>query len=168
MISSLLPSSPPLHHKRPRGLWKGRRETAAPKLGRLSHDFDLESLSASTSSHEGDTFDDDFDDGHSSDSSYKRRRLSGGLSDTDTLWHHSPASRSLTPDLSYHAPSFPSHNLKSPPYSPLKKHITIMYANPDVHSSINSSAKGKQPSTTDLEDWQNLKELFARASDSYD
>lgn len=164
-------SSPPLHGKRPRGLWKERRDAAAhamSKLGFLSHDFDTDSvLSASASSHGGDVFDDDLDDGHSSDSSCKRRRLSGALSDSDTLWLRSPASRSLTPDFCYNAPYFPSQALKSPPYSPPITNIR-MQSSSDRLSSINDQPKGKQSSTSDLEDWENLKELFARASESYE
>lgn len=162
---------PPLHGKRPRGLWKGRRDAAAyaeTKLGFLSHDYELDSVhSASASSHGGDLFDDDLDDGHSSDSSSKRRRLSGALSDSDTLWLRSPASRSLTPDLCYNAPYFPSQALKSPPYSPPLNSIRMQSA-ADKASSINGQAKSKQPLTTDLEDWENLKELFARATESYE
>lgn len=166
------PSSPPLHGKRPRGLWKGRRETpivrAEPKAATLSHDCELDSVhSASTSSHGGDFFEDDLDDGHSSDSSSKRRRLSGALSDSETLWHHSPTSRPRTPDLWYNAPYFPTQILKSPPPSPRTK-ISRMQSSPEKYSSINSQDKGKQPSVTDLEDWENLKELFARASQAYE
>ncbi|KAI0682297.1 hypothetical protein BC835DRAFT_1400880 [Cytidiella melzeri] len=187
---ALCPQQPthmlPSHaNKRPRGLWKGqcRDNNSSPsKFNLLSHDrhrdhlLDDSSTSPSSSCHGGDAFDDYEDDNDdaqsSSDSSYKRRRLSDALSDTETLCH--PASRSLTPDFTtthsaaayYHHP-FPSQILTSPPYSPLKKSITIMHAGASSES-INSKAKGKQPSMTDLEDWQNLKALFVRASESYD
>ncbi len=135
-----------------------------------SHDADYELL-ASSSHHSGDSlFDDDLDDSRSAGSSAKRRRLSGALSDTETLCHQSPASRSLTPDFSYyHAPCFP---VQLPNYySPLLKLSSVAMDSvypADKYASINRVAKGKQPLTSDMEDWENLKELFARASESYD
>lgn len=169
--------SPPLQHKRPRGLWRGRRGAAGPtcaepKLGTRSHDPYSDpadsSASASASSISSDAFEDDFDDDHSSDSSCKRRRLSGALSDSDTLWHQSPSSRALTPDLLYHAPCFPSQILNPPPYPATSPYPYIMFPVADKFSSINTKAKGKQSSVTDLEDWENLKELFNRANESYE
>ena len=149
--------SPPLPTKRPRGLWTGRREALDAKTASRSHDAcsDTEAASSST-----DLFDDDFDDDHSSDSSFKRRRLSGALSDSDTLYHQSPSSRALTPDLTYHGSCFPSQILSFPPFLSMGS---------DKPASINCPPSRKRPpSRTDLEDWENLKELFARASESYD
>ena len=171
-------SPPPPTHKRPRGLWKGRREAALhaePEQGTHSHDPDDLEHFASTSTHSAESYYDDdfdFDDDRSSGSSAKRRRFSGGLSDSETLWHHSPASRSLTPDLNYNAPGFASLQRSKSIGDFLNHTITttaMQYQfSPDRYASINKEVKGKQPSTSDVEDWENLKALFARASESYD
>jgi hypothetical protein len=156
----MLPASPPSggqHAKRP-------RSRHLLKSGTVSH--------AHTQDQPPDVFDDDYDDGHASDSSSKRRRLSGSaLSDTDTLYHLSPASRtqSLTPDLypAYHLNHHHRSQPKSPPYSPLNKPVALTYAaNTPVVDII--PEKNSIPTTTDLEDWMNLKELFARATDLYE
>lgn len=169
-------SPPPPSHKRPRGLWKGRRDAAlhaSPEGGRHSHDPDeLEHLASTSTNSAESYYDDDFDDDRSSHSSAKRRRLSGGLSDSETLWHHSPVSRSPTPDLIYNAPGFPSLQRSKFTSDFLNHTITtaaMQYQfSPDRYASINKELKGKQPSTSDIEDWENLKALFARASESYD
>lgn len=162
--------SPPLPTKRPRGLWTGRREALDAKAATRSHDACSDSTSTSTAT---DLFDDDFDDDHSSDSSFKRRRLSGALSDSDTLCHPSPSSRALTPDLCYHGSCFPSQILSFPPFLLSQRQSAdsgypFLTMNPDKTASINCPPTRKRPSRSDLEDWENLKELFARASESYD
>lgn len=161
--------SPP---KRPRGLWKGRRAPVS-QSGRRSHDACSDggcSASTSTADSLDTAYDEDADDDRASDSSAKRRRLSGALSDSDTLCHRSPSSRALTPDLPYHASCFPSQSSKYPPYPLFSIFPPTMHVVHDKFASINlsSKSKGKQPTTSDIEDWENLKELFARASEAYD
>ncbi|GJE93801.1 hypothetical protein PsYK624_099630 [Phanerochaete sordida] len=176
-----LSAQPPslLHqHKRPRGLWRARCRDTDPyraKSGSLSHDVlsDTSSDLASTSSRSSveTAFDDecDDDDARSSSSSTKRRRLSGALSDSETLCQLSPSSRALTPDLGYHASLFPpTHPLNYlPPYL-FCAVPSRMHDKDNKFASINSKAKGKRPTTADIEDWENLKELFARASEAYE
>ncbi|EKM50776.1 uncharacterized protein PHACADRAFT_104579 [Phanerochaete carnosa HHB-10118-sp] len=165
--------SPPLPTKRPRGLWRARcRDTDSTKSGTRSHDAlsDVSSDFASSSSRSSveTAFDDDDDDVRSSSSSSKRRRLSGALSDSETLCQLSPSSRALTPDLCYHASLFPTQSLSCLSSHPFCSVFPRMQDKDNKYASINSKAKGKQPSGSDLEDWVNLKELFARASESYE
>ena len=147
-----LPSSSSAH-KRPRGLWKGRREATPardPKAALMSHDIDSDLEDDSNKAH-GSVYDDDLDDNRSStSSSSKRRRITGAFSDIGSPWPSTGRiTRSLTPEL-YHAPS--------PPHL-----ITNMLKTTPPTSS--SDPKGKQASPSDYEDWENLKELFAKAAE---
>lgn len=114
--------------------------------------------------------DDDDDDRYSSSSgSSKRRRCSGafdGAFESDLPSRRpspfaSCASGTLSPlsDLA-------SHHARRPHPSP-----RIVMADPFVKMNTTpppSFHKGKQTLTADYEDWENLKELFARAIDRYD
>lgn len=151
MTAQCSPSSSSAH-KRPRGLWKGRRDATPardPKTALLSHDIDsdLEDEHRANDS----VYDDDLEDNRSStSSSSKRRRLTGAFSDIGSPWPSTGRiTRSLTPEMFY---------VPSPPHT-----LTTMLK-PSPSSATNDS-KGKLPSISDYEDWENLKELFARAAE---
>lgn len=200
---ALAPSHP---RKRPRGLWKGRRDApprpAEPELG--SHAPHLVNTS---DADDDDLLSDDDDDCVCHPSAHKRARLS---SDDETLWHaHSP--HSLSPGS--HSPSPASHSLSHSPVSreasaapedvsPFAFHAYDAHAHADAYyhhttdadkyyneflnlthhtaamqfpppdalkgASINRTAKGTQRLTSDIEDWENLKQLFAQAYESYE
>ncbi|KAH9951068.1 hypothetical protein B0H21DRAFT_705756 [Amylocystis lapponica] len=133
-IPAPFPVASSVSHKRPRGLWKGRKQPPAlsrpdadTKTARRSHVRKLSSPDSllcdddpdSYSPYVSDRDDDDLDDVHSiSSGSSKRPRRSASC-------HAAPIT-----------------------YQP--------------------SPKGKQPSTVEYEDWENLKELFSRAAERYD
>ena len=135
------------------------------------------------------TYDDDEDDARSvSSSSSKRRRVSGHFSPgPDFAPSRSSGSapgircESITP-LSGTLPHYAATvaPLGLPPLlslsmfpQPVSRSISAVSA---ISSSSSTSAKGKhrldsvQPSvhSADYEDWENLKELFARAAERYD
>lgn len=164
-------------HKRPRGLWKGRRvaphsqSRLSPKAANLSHDFsDGERLgdfyddrsSYSTPQYEEDdstSLDADVDDS-SSCSSSKRRRISGYF---DLFTEHSSTQASSSGS---HTPLSDLYNAISPTH---RTTLSMSSSTSSKSSQLSISAEGKQPTTTaDYEDWENLKELFARAVERYD
>ncbi|KAF7794967.1 hypothetical protein EIP86_006110 [Pleurotus ostreatoroseus] len=166
---ALSPAAPA--HKRPRGLWKGRREAALlprPDPAARSHAHDDLEHCASTSTYSFDSYYDDLDDDRASSSSYsrpassKRRRISPA--DSDTLWHYSPVSRSPSPDPNDDVPCCPAQIADDflPP-------AMQFHHKPDPYASINRQDKGQPlPFTSDLEEWESLKALYARAYQSYE
>ncbi|KZT68653.1 hypothetical protein DAEQUDRAFT_727523 [Daedalea quercina L-15889] len=154
-------------HKRPRGLWKRRRDS--PDIAATSHaplsvqSSPRPSSSSTTLADDDDTSYDDDDRHSSSSASSKRRRCSGAFDSAADSRPPSPRQRpaSVAPllsDLPYHA----TH----PPRLPLSR-----LALPHQHLMRESSTarhKGKLSSTADYEDWENLKLLFRRAVDRYD
>ncbi|KAI0924171.1 hypothetical protein AcW1_006360 [Taiwanofungus camphoratus] len=158
--SSSSPSPSAASHKRPRGLWKGRRDSPrayvqprpSPKMVSGPHDCPDEDDARDIS-----PLDDDDDRYSSSSASSKRRRFSGPWDSTDSSPFRRSASGSLTP-LS---DSFANSNAHSRP-----SHRIMTSDRFNTPSTI--SPKGKHPTTADYEDWENLKELFARAAERYD
>ncbi|CAL1713945.1 unnamed protein product [Somion occarium] len=154
-----LSPSPSSAHKRPRGLWKGRRTFADTKMATITHDRDIDC----EEDHRYDadwSYDDDLDDTRSSTSSgSKRRRISGAFSDFSC--HSGSVSRALSPDINHASNPWQSFHLSS---------NTTSTDSPRATPALTmSSQTGKpQPSTTDLEDWENLKELHHKASDLYE
>lgn len=157
------PSSPSSAHKRPRGLWKARRLTAeSTKVATVTHDdspnlTDEDDNRFETATCFDSCYDGELDDTRSSTSSgSKRRRISGGFSDYSGP--SGSASRALSPDLC-HAP-----NVWKPKIIGSMGDSTRYTA-----TSTSSSSSGRpQASNSDLEDWENLKALFAKASDFCD
>ena len=166
-------------HKRPRGLWKRRRED--PDMAARSHALRLRSAqssprpsSSSTTliDDDEDTYDDD-DRYSSASSSSKRRRCSGPFDAFADSRPPSPRTRpaSVAPLLS-HLPYHATHPRPPPP--PRLAVVRTLMLDP-VSSSVSSLSthhhhhhKGKQPSTAGYEDWENLKLLYARAQERYD
>ncbi|KAK7685810.1 hypothetical protein QCA50_011156 [Cerrena zonata] len=156
----MLNTPPPSAQKRPRGLWKGRRLPAdSTKLARNTHDdspnlTDEDDNRCDTTTLTEVCYDDDLDDARSSSSSSsKRRRVSGGFSDYSC--HSGSASRALSPELC-HAPNA----LK--PFSVGSMGDSTRLT---ARTTSTSSSGRPNPSTSDLEDWDNLKALFAKATD---
>lgn len=174
-----LPSPFAPSHKRPRGLWKRRRED--PDMAARSHALRLRSTqssprpsSSSTTlvDDDDDTYDDDDRYSSSSSSSSKRRRCSGAFDAFADSRPPSPRTRPasvppLLSDLPYHA----THP-RPPPQPRVAVVRTLMLdlvsPSPSSISSHHHHHKGKQPSTADYEDWENLKLLYARAQERYD
>ncbi|KAH9911990.1 uncharacterized protein B0H18DRAFT_1056967 [Fomitopsis serialis] len=164
------PTPPPApfapSHKRPRGLWKGRRDSpdtaAASHAPRSAQSSPRPSSSSTTLADDDDTAYDDDDRYSASSASSKRRRCSGAFDASTDSRPPSPRPRPasvppLLADLPYHA----TH-----PRLPTLSRLAVVRSMPDPLSSAHR--KGKQPSTADYEDWENLKELYARAIDRYD
>lgn len=156
----MLNLSAPSAHKRPRGWWKDRRSTAdSTKLATLTHDespnlTDEDNNRWDTTTFTEACYDDDLDDARSSSSSSsKRRRVSGGFSDYSC--HSGTASRALSPDLC-HAPN-------------IRKSLSVSSMGDSsrltTRTASSSSSGRPQPSTADMEDWDNLRALFTKASD---
>ena len=155
------PSNPPSAHKRPRGLWKGRRSAAdRSKLATLTHDdsqnlTDEDDNRYDTTAFSETYYDDgDLDDARSSNSSSsKRRRVSGGFSDYSC--YSDSASRALSPESCHARKAWNPFSVGSMGDSSRRTPRTV-----------SSSSSGKpHPHNSDLEDWNNLKALFAKASD---
>ena len=136
--------------------------------------------SASPGDDSGDDSEDDYDDARSSSSasSTKRRRLSGHFESSPEDLSHS--SSSPTPRSAAHSslspldPSAPRKSdaaVASPRPSPP---LVAMPADPisrSVSTASNfslSSSRPKSCHSAGYEDWENLKELFARAAERYD
>ncbi|THH27700.1 hypothetical protein EUX98_g6492 [Antrodiella citrinella] len=155
-VSTPLSTSSASAHKRPRGIWKGRRESPDPNI-LVSHDLDTDF----EDDHPLDSYDDDLDDCHStsSSSSSKRRRVSGAYTDLGNS-----ASRPLSPDPSYSAFSGLYHAQRAQATMYVVKSRSTMIHSASTSNST-SDGRPKGPSTVDMEDWENLKELFSRAAE---
>ncbi|KAH8091659.1 hypothetical protein BXZ70DRAFT_952720 [Cristinia sonorae] len=152
------PSPSASAHKRPRGIWKGRRGSPGPKVPSQSHDHYTEF----EQDDRFDSYDDDLDDARSSSStsSYKRRRVSGSISDLSI----SP-SRPLSPDPSHSAFSglYHAHHTQATMPPRINSRSTTLQGTST--SSSKSDAHSRKPTQGDMEDWENLKELFSRAAE---
>lgn len=182
---------PTTSHKRPRGLWKRRRVdphsqsrpwpnsemfTHGPRIAQPDFDNLHLPYHRSSSSYTNPQYDNDnnntsspdldFDDSASSSSS-KRRRLSGPYDNFSDFSSHKASSSSGS-----HTPLSDLYHAKPPtPRLPesMSSSTSSKTSSASTSANLSISAKGKQPTTTaDYEDWENLKELFARAVERYD
>lgn len=142
-LTSLLATSP---LKRPRGLWKGRHGSTEPRFsGGVPEKANF------GGAHDSDT---DYDDvelksSTSSSGSSKRRRLSTPSNSEDDI-EYFDYTRRISPQ---------PRNARS-----VVRRKKIM----DTSTTAKRGHQSQNTATCDYEDWEDLKELFARASAQYD
>jgi hypothetical protein len=130
----------PLKRARPKGLWQ-TRVTAASRFLTTVHD--------SPNGLRVDDSDTDNDELEDTQPSSKRRRYLSQDSEED-CWDYFPKHRLRSP----------SPELNRSPNRDTKAMEAATTARPNVQSSTRTSC--------DYEDWENLKELFARAAERYE
>ena len=134
------------------------------------------SLSERDSDVDSDDDDPDLDDArsHSSVSSYKRRRISGHFSSPSDAAPSSvlrSAAGSLSPPSDAHKCDVHPSRSSPTPTPPVLAATPMSYS---ISRSVSNASSFSLPPpkdvvhSADYEDWENLKELFARAAERYD
>ncbi|KJA22837.1 hypothetical protein HYPSUDRAFT_66802 [Hypholoma sublateritium FD-334 SS-4] len=147
------PASTPPPPPRPRGLWRARATPAPPPASHAPHKFHTNPLFHLH--HDDDGICTDDSDASSTASARKRRRLASDTpptSDEEVLyWDYS---RKCSP----HPERLDKWVTRS------KRMDTTSTAGPGAHPAPPPAA----PTSCDLEDWEDLKELFAKAAEIYE